>query len=184
MKNKILMKNLWIIWLLGILVTGCKKASSPKDEHEHEAITTVLLHFSQQGQVISTFMFDDPDGIGGQAPTIDTIFLQTNQTYDVRIQLLNKTKNPVNDLTATIIAQGTAHEWFFLPTIPFLNIIKTDVDQLGLPLGFQSVWQTTSAETTAGVRVKLMHKPFVKGSNDSPNRGHADADVLFPVYVQ
>jgi len=171
--------------LSGFYLSSCDKTKNPKAETEHEAITTLSLVFSQGGVVLDTFKFDDPDGVGGLPPQqSDTIRLQQNQSYDVRVSFTNKTKTPPVDVTPTIVRQGFAHEVYYLPNSLSIEIEKTDLDGLGLPLGLVSIWRTGAASGTGAVRVKLMHKPSVKGANDSPNLGHSDVDVFFQTILQ
>jgi len=169
----------------GLFLGSCDKTKNPKAETEHEAITTLSLVFSQGGVVLDTFKFDDPDGAGGLPPQqSDTIRLQRNQTYDVQAFFVNKTKTPAVDVTPAIVRQGFAHEVYYLPNNLAIEIQKTDRDGLGLPLGLVSIWRTGAASGSGAVRVKLMHKPSVKGANDSPNLGHSDVDVFFQTILQ
>jgi hypothetical protein len=162
-------------------MVGCKK-ETPPNEQEHEAITTISL-IMNAGAVRDTFQFDDPDGDGGLPPNrLDTIRLSLNTSYQVEIKLFNKTKNPVEELTPVIKQQAISHEFFYLPEQLSLLVTKTDLDNVGLPLGIMSVWQT-SAPDTGFVRIRLMHKPLLKGPQDGPEKGHADLDVKFPIQV-
>jgi hypothetical protein len=176
------------VWMLAALSTvivlgSCKKTSSPNNENEHEAITTVNMVFKQNGNTVFTYVFDDPDGDGGNPPARkDVIALGTNQTYDVELTLLNKTKNPVSDVTPTIRNQATSHEMFYLFTGITPTVQKLDTDANGFPLGLRTRWITTTAGNGT-MRLKLMHKPLIKGPTDSPDKGHSDIDVSFDVRV-
>lgn len=166
-----------------ILLGSCKKASSPNNENEHEAITTVNMVFRQNGNTVFTYVFDDPDGDGGNPPVRkDVLALGTNQTYEVEITLLNKTKNPVSDVTPTIRNQATSHELFYLLTGVSPTIQKVDTDANGFPLGLRTRWITTTAGNGT-MRLKLMHKPLIKGPTDSPDKGHSDVDINFEVSI-
>jgi hypothetical protein len=170
---------------LVFIITACDKVKKPKPETEHEAITTLGLVFSAAGEVVDTVWFDDSDGVGGLPPQRwDSIHLQTNKEYNVQVLLWNKTKTPTQDIAPIITNQGFAHEFFFLPQGLDLQIEKTDRDGLGFPLGFFSKWTSSNNNQTGTVRVKLMHKPSVKGPNDSPNLGHSDVDVVFQTYIK
>lgn len=165
------------------IVWSCDKAESPNNEQEHEAITSLALIFTNNS-FIDTVWFDDPDGDGGNPPVLlDTIRLSDSTNYQLTIRLFNKTKNPVQEITEVIRQQGSAHEFYFLPNQLNLAINKVDRDNNGFPLGLSSTWQTFQADTGI-VRVKLMHKPIVKGPQDGPEKGHSDADVNFPIIVQ
>jgi len=174
-----------LIFLLVLGFTACNNVEKANNENEHEAVTTVSLVFKINDAVVDTFLFDDPDGDGGNLPVrIDTILLNSNSSYSVEAILTNKTKNPPSDVTQTIRRQGSSHEFFFLPNFSGLAIQKTDVDQLGLPLGLSSVWTTNNELSFGSVQIKLMHKPIVKGPNDGPNVGHSDIDITMPIKIQ
>jgi hypothetical protein len=171
--------------LLITMLYACKDTENANNENEHEAITTLELQFSKNGIPSDTFYYDDPDGDGGNAPIkIDTLVLDTQTTYTLKIRLLNKTKNPVSDVTPTIAEQGTAHELFMIPTSGVVNIIRTDKDAAGFPLGLSSIWVTGNISSVSSVRFKLMHKPVIKGPNDTPDKGHSDIDVTLPLILR
>jgi hypothetical protein len=176
------MKKIVIVTLVIVSLAACKKTENPKNEHEHEAITTLSLIFKLNNTVVDTFVFDDPDGDGGNAPIrIDTIKLMANNTYTAEVLFTNKTKNPPSHVTGTIRNQANAHEVYYLTDSP-IQIIKTDKDNSGFPLGLQSTWITTNS-FIGTVRIKLMHKPLIKGNNDGPNVGHSDIDLIMPLQV-
>lgn len=171
-----------IITLAIVSLAACKKTENPNNENEHEAITTLSLIFKLNNAVIDTFVFDDPDGDGGNVPVrIDTIKLMANTNYTAEVLLTNKTKNPPSDVTGTIKNQANAHEMYYLTDSP-IQITKTDKDISGFPLGLQTIWVTTNG-FTGTVRIKLMHKPLIKGNNDNPNVGHSDIDITMPLQV-
>jgi hypothetical protein len=172
---------------VGLFITGisaCKKVENPNDEAEHETITTLSLIFKFNEAVVESFVFDDPDGSGGNPPvTIDSIKLEANKKYDVSVLLTNKTKNPPSDVTPAIIRLATSHEMFYLPEGVNITINRLDTDRLGFPLGLESTWESNQPDQEGQIRIKLMHKPIVKGPNDSPNLGHSDIDVTMPLVI-
>jgi hypothetical protein len=171
------------IVLVIIVFAACKKTSSPNNETEHEAITTVTLVFKQGSNTFFTYVFDDPDGDGGNPPVRkDNIVLAANQSYNVEITLLNKTKTPATDVTPIIVQQATSHEFYFLPTNVNIATVKTDRDSNGFPLGFTSTWNTTTT-SNGTLRLKLMHKPLIKGPADNADKGHSDIDISFDARI-
>ncbi|NDC77598.1 MAG: hypothetical protein EBZ67_06980 [Chitinophagia bacterium] len=174
-----------ILLLLGVSagILSCKKASNPNDENEHEAINKVELSFSRPGAAVATFVMEDPDGDGGNPPSrIDTIRLLSNQTYTLNVRILNIVSGRETDLTPSIIAQGKAHELYFIPSGLNLSVTKTDKDAAGYPVGVTSTW-TVGAAGTGSVQLKLMHKAGIKGPNDAPTVGHTDLQVVVPARV-
>ena len=94
--KKQLMKFSLLLLGVSLLLSSCKK--DMEEENEEEVITTMKLTFVGGGSTKS-FEFNDLDGDGGNPPTIDQIVLSANTTYNVTLQLLNKTENPVDDVT-------------------------------------------------------------------------------------
>lgn len=168
-----------------LAATSCKKASTPKDETEHEAINGIDLVFKRGGVTVATFTAEDPDGDGGNPPTrIDEIVLDVNSTYTVDVVLRNISGGISKDVTASIQAQARDHEFFFIPAAVPLTVTKNDRDSNGFPVGFNSTWVTGSSVGTGTLQLRLMHKPRIKGPNDDPSKGHSDLSVNFPVRLR
>lgn len=184
--NKMTYKNFTSLLLVILLMSSCKKVDEAQNNSDHNAITTITLTFKQAGVQKSIAIFDDPDGIGGNNPIrFDTIKLQANQTYQVEINLQNKTGGSTKEMTAEIRTAGNEHEFFYTSNNVNISITKTDVDVNGFPLGITSTWQTSAATTTntSTVRVQLKHKPFNKGPNDDVSKGHDDININFPIII-
>ncbi len=176
------MRYLSFLFLTFFLVS-CDKADSPNNEQEHEAITSLALVFTN-ANFNDTIWFDDPDGDGGNPPILlDTIVLSDSTSYQVSLRLFNKTKTPVQEITEVIRNQGGSHEFYFLPNQLNIQISKVDRDENGFPLGFSSLWQTFQPDS-GSVRIRLMHKPLIKGPKDGPEKGHSDIDVNFQVKIE
>lgn len=185
------MMNTKIIWsLLSVLcltIVACKKGvKNPDNNADHDAITTVVLNFKQNGNTVATFTFDDPDGIGGNNPIkFDTIRLNANTTYNVSVTFLNKLVIPIKDMTLEIKNAGIEHEVFYTPTNANITITKTDRDANNYPLGLESTWVTSATTTTNGkLNFRLKHKPFIKGPNDTVDKGHDDINIDFELRIQ
>ncbi|TAE12377.1 MAG: hypothetical protein EAZ47_01955 [Bacteroidetes bacterium] len=173
------------ILVLAIAAASCKKTGSPNVEADHAAITTLTLSFSQNGAVVSSATFDDPDGFGGNAPVrFDSVRLAANSNYTMTVTLQNKTSGTVTDMTDEIRRAGNQHEFYFLPTSGLtFNATKLDRDVNGFPLGFNNS-VSTGAASNGSILVKLMHKPLLKGPNDAPTVGHSDIEVNFRTFIQ
>ncbi len=181
-----MMKKLAIaVLLFTTAMTGCKKdVTNPGNENEHDAINSVTLTLKQNGNIVGTFIAEDPDGDGGNPPTrIDTIRLAANQAYTMELSLKNITASGTKDITASIREQGRNHELFYLVTGAAVAVAKTDLDVNNLPIGFNTTWTTTVAGT-GNVLIKLMHKPFIKAAGDSHTVGHTDLALTMPVKIQ
>ncbi len=184
------MKQKWMKLLGGtcmvvIALAGCSK---DKDEvvNEEELITTVSLNFQKVGAPTESFTitFSDPDGEGGNPPvSFDEITLNPNASYTCTIELLNESVSPAEDITEEVRAEGADHEFYYIPSEPFVTIEKEDTDSNSLPIGISSTWLTGSA-ATGTVRVVLKHKPGSKRAGDPVTKGETDIDLNFTIKIQ
>ena len=167
-----------------LTMMSCKKdAEKPNDESEHEAVNSVTFTFSDNSGTTRVFKLEDPDGDGGNPPTrIDNITLQANKTYTMQVTLQNISGGTTKDITSSVQSQSKNHEFFFLPSSVAVTITKTDKDANNYPIGLASSW-TTTATGNGTVRIKLMHKPFIKGPNDAATVGHSDLDINLPLII-
>jgi hypothetical protein len=182
------MKKNQIIYLLSFLLfasfSSCKKASLAKNESEHLAINRAELVFKHGGVVAATIVAEDADGDGGNPPSrIDAINLQPNKTYDVEVKFINIVNGVIRDITPTIQQQSKEHEVFFVLTGLNFPIQRTDSDGNGFPLGLKSQWVTGNSAVNGSVLLKLMHKPLIKGANDSSTKGHSDIAISFQLNI-
>mgnify|MGYP002778154802 CR=1 FL=1 len=172
-----------------LTLSSCEK-DDDEEENEEEVITTLQLNFAPVGGGNTLqYSFDDPDGPGGNNPTIQTIDLAPNRQYNVTVQVLNKTENPVEDKTSEIRTEGTSHRFFYAPNpTNIVTIANLDADANGVPLGLSSTW-TTSNAATGTIRVTLRHyggNPPNKQTTDpvdSP-KSSTDIEATFPIRVQ
>jgi hypothetical protein len=119
----------------------------------------------------------------------DQVVLATNKTYNVTVQLLNKTVTPVEDITTQVAAEPGAHRFYYEPSAGSnISISGLNNDPAGVPLGITSVWTTTAA-ATGTVKVILRHyagTPPNKETADPANssKSSTDIDVTFDTRVQ
>ena len=157
------------IFIISVLFTSCKK--DVMEENEEEVITTMKLTFVPVGGGANLeFSFDDPDGPGGSVPTQQAIVLAASKTYNVTVQLLNKTASPAEDITDEVEAESDAHRFYYTPSAASnISVAGLNNDAGGIPLGITSVW-TTGAATTGKLKVTLRHYP-----GNPPDKANADA---------
>ena len=190
MKRQLLKFSLVVFGASALLLSSCKKDNDDGEENEEEVITTAQLTFVPVGGGTTvTYKFDDPDGPGGSDPTKDEIVLAANKTYNVTVQLLNKTVNPAEDITIEVAAEGEVHR-FYYTTSNGSNITVSGLnnDAAGIPLGITSTWTTTAA-ATGTVKVTLRHyagNPPNKAANDDvhSSKSSTDVEVDFNTKVQ
>lgn len=167
--KKQFMKLSVLVLTVTLALTACKKDKG--ESNEEEVITTLQLTFTPHtGGTPLVYKYDDADGPGGNAPTIDVITLAPSTTYDVSLQLLNKTVNPAEDITEEVEEESNAHRFYFAPTAAS-NITVSDLDKdiNGVDVGLTGVW-TTGAAGNGSVKITLRHYP-----NDPPNKAAGDA---------
>lgn len=181
-------KMLVIFVLLTTAFASCKK-----DAHEHndeEVITTLRLTFAPVGGGTNlVYQYDDADGPGGNQPTKEEIVLQPNKSYNVTLQLLNKTVNPAADKTDEIKQEGTSHRFYYEPAAGTnITVSGLDNDANGVALGLSSNW-VSGAAATGTIKITLRHysgNPPGKAANDPVNstKSSTDLEVLFNTRIQ
>ncbi len=178
----------WIALIVAsVLFVSCEKDKG--ETNQEEVITTMVLRFTPQGGgAVSVFEFVDPDGPGGGAPSIDEIQLAANTQYNVRIELLNNTVNPPENITEEVEAESDAHRFYILPSgSSGITVSNLNADDNGVSLGTSSTW-TTGTAATGTVRVVLRHYPADPPNKletdpvDSPKSG-TDIEVTFDTAV-
>ncbi len=178
----------FLILVSTLVLVSCKK--DKVEGNDEEVITTLQLTFTPNGGGAPlTFQYDDPDGPGGASPTKDEIVLSPSKTYAVTLTLLNKTANPVDNITTEIEAESDAHRFYFDHTLGGnLLISGLDVDPNGVPLGLSSSW-TTAAAATGTTTITLRHypgNPPNKAIGDLVNssKSGTDIEVVFNTRIQ
>jgi hypothetical protein len=173
---------------VSLLATACKK--DKEEENEEEVITTMKLTFVPVGGGTTlTYQFDDPDGPGGAAAVKDEIVLAPSKSYNVTVQLLNKTATPVADITAEVQAEADAHRFYYEPLAASnIAVSGLDNDGNGVPLGVRSTW-VAGAAATGKIKVTLRHYPATppnKAAGDSvtSSKSNTDIEVEFNTKIQ
>ncbi len=186
--KKFLKFSFLLLGASAMLLTSCEK-DKDEEENEEEVITTMQLTFVPVGGGSTvTYKFDDPDGPGGNAPIKDQITLAPNKTYNVSVQLLNKTVSPVEDITIEVAAEGGSHRFYYQPSGGTITVSGLNNDATGLPLGITSIW-TTGVASTGTMKVVLRHypgNPPGKAAGDLVNdsKSSTDIEVDFNTSVQ
>jgi hypothetical protein len=163
---------------------ACKdQVDTPPNPNEEELITTLELTFTNETNAsdVRIFKFADPDGDGGNAPTItDSIVLAANSSYGLAVRFLDESKSPVEDITTEIVAEAIDH--LICYTTPGdLMITILDKDSNNLNLGLAATVKTQALENTS-LTIRLMHQPNQKNGNcDS---GETDVEVTFITTIE
>jgi hypothetical protein len=172
-----------------LFLNGCSKEVAEED-NDNEVVTTLELHIMERVTFNHfIYKFDDPDGFGAGSvsPVIDVIRLSPNKVYDVELKLLNKTANPVQDITAEVEEEGVDHRFYYLPAAGAnITVNNFSNDANGVPVGIMSTW-TTGAKATGKIRIVLRHYPNGSKATDDPvdsQKSSTDVDTEFTTAVE
>ncbi len=184
-------KSLLVIVPFLIFFAASLTSCDPTVENEQELITTVKLTLtSMSSDSVVTLLFQDLDGDGGNAP-ITTVSgtIAANQSYNAKIDILDETATPADDITTEVEAEGINHQLFYLPNNGLnLTFAYSDVDANAKPIGISTAVSAGSA-SNGTLRIVLRHEPDKSATNvsmgDITNAGgETDFDVEFDVVVQ
>lgn len=172
---------------LFILINACDD-DDPTPENPEELITTLRMDFVPHGggETIR-FEFSDPDGDGGQPPVITTDTLAAQTEYHATLTLLNEAASPTEDITAEILGEAEAHQFFFPTTGVSMTFEYDDMDGGGNPVGVVSTWMTGDA-ASGTLTVILRHEPDknapgVRDGDVTQAGGETDIEVEFSVNI-
>jgi hypothetical protein len=169
--------------MLSVCINACKP-DEPEDQNEEEVITTMNLYFTDTASKQTTkFQAKDPDGDGGQALTVDTIKLDANKFYTLRVEFLNEIENPAENITEEVEEESDVHLVTYTPSpASLMNITVTDKDAEQRPIGIQSNVNTTGV-ASGGLKVMLSH--YASSTDKTNNTGReTDIEVDFKVVLK
>lgn len=178
--------------LLGLALSFTACDDDPDDPvvpNEEELITTVTYTLTPDGGGTPvTLNFSDPDGDGGNAPTVTEGTLAANTTYVGVLSLLNEVEDPAENITAEIQEEDEEHQFFFQSTVDGLSVAYDDQDEDGNPIGLTTT-VTTGEPASGTLTVILRHEPDKSGDGVSEGSianagGETDIEVSFDVDVQ
>lgn len=177
--------------LLLLVVLGCNDSDDPVIENEEELITDLVYTLlPAAGGPPVTMTFRDPDGDGGQAPTILVSGpLANNTEYDGSIVLLNSSDpSATENITAEVREEADDHQFFYIPESSLdVTLAYTDSDNDGAPIGITTTL-TTGDTSTGNLRILLRHEPNksatgVSITDPAAAGGETDIEVTFAVTV-
>lgn len=171
--------------------------------NDTEVITTVIVNFASTTGAVVSATFNDPDGDGGQAPTVDPVAL-TPGNYTLTVQFQNRLTVPTQEITDEVADEQDVHLLLFTGDavvgpatnnqVGPLAQSYADMDANGLPVGLRN-----NIVATAGAgqfTVTLRHMPPEAPPEKSATTvtdaktggiesigGTTDAEVTFSVAV-
>ncbi|MCP4444147.1 MAG: hypothetical protein GY811_02215 [Myxococcales bacterium] len=194
-----------LLFLPFFCAAACGHADDGHVHDENEVITTVVLTFAPESGTPIVATFDDPDGDGGEAPTVDDIVLSPG-TYDVAVGFENRLETPPEIITDEVADEAEQHLVFFTgsavngPTADNagapLEHGYADQDLNNLPIGLENT--VVAALGSGELVITLRHMPplgdAVTKTGDVPMTvresgfgavgGGSDAQVTFSVSVE
>ena len=186
MKYNIFKVGLFLI-TSALLFTACLKDKAGEGNNE-EVITTMVLKFTPAGGGAPlTFSFDDPDGPGGNTPAQNVISLTQGVSYNMVVQLLNKTATPAINITDEVAAESAAHRFYYETTLAGLTISNLNNDTNGVPLGINSTWSAGPAGT-GSTKITLRHYPGTPPGKETADlvnssKSGTDIEIIFVTNV-
>ncbi len=196
MKNKTII--LCLINVASILI-ACKKndPKNPVSTIAQEQITTIILNGYNHNNPNDTkhkFMvkWEDLDGDGGKAPSIDSLVLDTGFEYLVNLLVIDKTKTPFDTISKTLETLKNIHQFFYTPSASlqhklYASIKEFDTNKPPLPFGMEVHLNVMSDElyslpVLGSLNIVLSHYDGIpKTATKSPE---SDIDITIPLRLK
>jgi hypothetical protein len=187
---KTVLKSLLLVAALIMFNSGCEEdPKSPNNENPQELITTVILTMVNQANANDTVTvtWKDLDGSGGNAPTIDTLFLTSGVTYSGSIQFLDESKNPPEDITEEVEEEKNAHQVFYelhgtVEGRIVITVNDFDTNTPPLPVGLDYTAAVSAGGAAEGhLHVVLSH---YEGTKTAVPSDESDVDIEIEVRIQ
>lgn len=175
--------------ILVITLASCSDDDTPEPVNEEEVITTLTATLTATDAATVTLQIRDLDGDGPDAPVISSPnVLLPNTTYQGRIELLNETESPAEDITEEVEEEDEEHQLFFSTTGNITSVTYNDTDGNGNPVGL-SFTVTTGDAGSGTITITLRHEPNktadgVSDGDITNAGGETDITVTFDITIQ
>lgn len=181
--------HLVMIALLTSALIGCKDVHMHEPGDDHDAITTVTVRIVDKSDTtkVITAVWEDLDGIGGANPNrIDTIKIEKARVYACSVTLQNHSAHPPVDLTEDIKSELDNHQFFYDIANGSGQIVITDSDSRGLPVGLNFTLTTPmDASAVPGSLTMSLYHFENSADKTGSNRGNeTDVEVAFPLIAR
>lgn len=198
--NNKTIKQFSILTITTILTfSSCKKddPKNPVATNPQEVLTTVIISGYNQNDSNNlnnqfSYKWEDLDGDGGNAPTIDTLVLDTGIEYRCQMLILDKTKTPFDTVSFAIEEKKNEHQFFYAPSANLVGTFSTEIldfddNNPKLPVGLKFNLSTKSNQTNVlpllgTLNMVLSHYDGVPKS--SSKSSESDIDINFPVRLK
>ena len=174
-----------------VLLQGCNSDDDLPEvpqpvQNEPETITTIDLHFNNEADGSHAHVeWSDPDGPGGDEPTVEDIVLDDSATYTVEVMFIDASGDQAEDITSEVQEEADEHLICYqldpAELRDNLKIERTDSDG-DYEIGLASTW-TTNAASTGSLVLSLKHQPG--GEKDGTcDVGDTDVEITFNVTIE
>ncbi|MFN8281569.1 MAG: hypothetical protein U0U67_00040 [Chitinophagales bacterium] len=175
--------------LIATLFTiSCKKEPAAPVNEEEQINHLELILRTAGTNIYDTFIFNDPDGIGGIAASVDSIIIDKDSVFIAQLILKNTIANPEEIINEEIETEASAHQFFYTssPTTLLRNFSYLDTDTNDKPLGLKFQFDARGSSYTGNLKITLRHEPNKSATGvdtgDITNAdGETDIEVNFPV---
>lgn len=166
MKSKLLI----LFATLGIMACDEEEVQT-KPPHLQETMQSMqVLFVEENSRDTLVFSYYDPDGVGGENPTITSSPLQANTDYELFLDFFADTDTLPFNLKEELVAESHLHQVFFeSDTTLKINFNYADSDINNKPVGYKA-YAYTQQSSSGILRVVLRHEP------DKAAPGVADGD--------
>lgn len=163
-----------------LILAAC--SDDPTATNEEEVITTITVTLTHATDVV-TLGWDDAnlDAVVDASEITISGPLKSSTAYTATIEMLNKSVDPVINITEEIEDEANDHIFCFTATGVNIAFSGFDTDSHSRPVGLTSTW-TTPTPGSGTVNITLRHQPGVK-TGDCPGAGDTDANITFDVSV-
>jgi hypothetical protein len=189
--------NLFIVTIL--VFSSCKKddPKNPVATNPQEVLTTVIINGYNQNDSTNlkyqfNYKWEDLDGDGGNAPTIDTLVLDTGIAYRCQVLILDKTKTPFDTVSFEIEEKKNEHQFFYTPSAGLIGKFSTEIldfddNNPQLPVGLSFNLSTKSNQSytlplLGTLNMVLSHYDGVPKSTLKSDE--SDIDINFPIRLK
>ena len=186
-------RYIFIFFMISSFIVGCKKDDdddpTPVIPNEEELITTVIYTLTDDTTGTTyEFRFTDLDGDGSNAPVVTSDSIPANSKFTAKVEFLNETETPAEDITEEIMEEDTEHQLFFTVTGANYTIEYSDTDPDGNPLGLETA-VTSGATGNGSLSIVLRHEPNknapgVSDGDITNAGGETDIEVDFPLNIR
>ncbi len=166
-----------------IFLNSCVKTlEAPELINEEELITTLVVTLESATDQIE-LRYTDLDGDGPNQGVFQAPNLKPNTTYSGKLQFLNESESPAEDITLEIEEESNDHQVFYVVNGLNATIEPVNIDLNGYYLG--TTFSLTTLSVSEGqLQFILRHLPTKPNDGNPATAGGAtDLSVIFNLKI-